>query len=205
VTKAALTFLLTVAVPVAALAQNGAQDGARTPVPAGQQAGFDRIRESDLRADLGLVASDALQGRMSLQPGDDATVQWVAAEFAKAGLAPAARDDKGAPSFLQSVPLVEYRPNAAANFLALSSGGTTQRWQAPQIMGGYRDDVDLTAPLAFAGYGITAPGWAMTIIAGSMPRARSWWCSSMSRRKTIPPRALAAPATPAMPPTASRR
>ncbi|MFC3673071.1 M20/M25/M40 family metallo-hydrolase [Novosphingobium pokkalii] len=161
-TKAALTFLLTVAVPVAALAQNGAQngaqDGARTPVPAGQQAGFDRIRESDLRANLGLVASDALQGRMSLQPGDDATVQWVAAEFAKAGLAPAARDDKGAPSFLQSVPLVEYRPNAAANFLALSSGGTTQRWQAPQIMGGYRDDVDLTAPLAFAGYGITAPG-----------------------------------------------
>jgi hypothetical protein len=43
-------------------------------------------------------------------------------EFAKAGLAPAARDDKGAQS-LQSVPLVEYRPNAAANFLALSSGG----------------------------------------------------------------------------------
>ncbi|PTR13293.1 MULTISPECIES: M20/M25/M40 family metallo-hydrolase [unclassified Novosphingobium] len=152
--QAALTLLLSVALPAAALAQ----DGAGVPVPANQAAGFDRIREGDLRADLGLVASDALQGRMSLQPGDDATVQWVAAEFAKAGLEPAAQDAAGAPSFLQSVPLVEYRPNAAANFVALRSGNATRRWQAPHLVGGYRDDVDITAPLVFAGYGITAPG-----------------------------------------------
>ncbi len=128
------------------------------PVPAAQAAGYDKIREADLRADLTFIASDALQGRMSLQPGDDAAVQWIAAEFAKAGLQPAATDAKGAPSWYQPVPLIEYRPNAAANALTLRIGSTEQSWKAPDVLGGYRDDIDVNAPLAFAGYGITAPG-----------------------------------------------
>lgn len=127
-------------------------------VPASQAPGFEQIREADLRADLTFIASGALQGRMSLQPGDDASVEWVAAEFAKAGLKPAATDANGAPSFLQPVPLIEYRANPAANALTLRIGGVPQSWKAPDIIGGYRDDVDFSAPLAFAGYGITAPG-----------------------------------------------
>ncbi|KUR72333.1 peptidase M28 [Novosphingobium fuchskuhlense] len=128
------------------------------PVPAAQATGYDRIREADLRADLTFIASDALQGRMSLQPGDDAAVQWIAAEFAKAGLQPAATDAKGAPSWYQAVPLIEYRPNPAANALTLRIGTSEQSWKSPDIIGGFRDDVDITAPLVFAGYGITAPG-----------------------------------------------
>jgi Peptidase family M28/PA domain len=128
------------------------------PVPAAQAPGFDRIREADLRADLTFIASDALLGRMSLQPGDDAAVQWIAAEFAKAGLQPAATDATGKPSFFQSVPLIEYRPNPAANTLTLRLGAAQQSWKAPDLIGGYRDDVDLSAPLVFAGFGITAAG-----------------------------------------------
>ena len=128
------------------------------PIPAAQAPGYERIREADLRADLTFVASGALQGRMSLQPGDDASVEWIAAEFAKAGLQPAATDAKGQPSFLQPVPLIEYRGNSAANGLTLRIGTTEQSWKAPEVIGGYRDDVDLTAPLAFAGFGVTAPG-----------------------------------------------
>ncbi len=128
------------------------------PVPAAQAPGFDRIREADLRADLTFIASDALLGRMSLQPGDDATVQWIAAEFAKAGLQPAATDANGKPSYLQHVPLIEYRPNPAANTLTLRIGTAEQSWKAPEISGGFRDDIDLAAPLVFAGFGITAPG-----------------------------------------------
>jgi Zn-dependent M28 family amino/carboxypeptidase len=135
-----------------------AQSAKPAPVPAAQAPGFDRIREADLRADLTFIASDALQGRMSLQPGDDAAVQWIAAEFAKAGLQPAATDAKGAPSFLQSVPLIEYRSNPAANALTLRVGTTEQTWKAPELIGGYRDDIDLSAPLVFAGFGISAPG-----------------------------------------------
>jgi len=127
-------------------------------VTAAQAPGFERIREADLRADLTFIASDALQGRMSLQPGDDASVAWIAAEFAKAGLKPAAIDAKGQPSYLQSVPLIEYRSNPVASALTLRLGTSEQSWKAPDIIGGFRDDVDLTAPLAFAGFGITAPG-----------------------------------------------
>ena len=128
------------------------------PVPAAQTPGYERIREADLRADLFFIASDALLGRMSLQPGDDASVEWIAAEFAKAGLEPATIDAKGQPSFFQPVPLIEYRSNPAANALTLRLGSAEQSWKSPAIIGGYRDDVDLTAPLAFAGFGITAPG-----------------------------------------------
>ncbi len=138
------------------------------PVPTAQAPGYERIREADLRADLTFLASDALLGRMSLQPGDDAAVEWIAAEFAKAGLKPAATDAKGAPSYLQPVPLIEYRSNPAANTLTLRLGSAekseavqslaTQSWKAPEFIGGYRDDVDLTAPVVFAGYGVTAPG-----------------------------------------------
>jgi hypothetical protein len=135
-----------------------AESAKPAPVPAAQAAGYERIREADLRAELTFVASDALQGRMSLQPGDDAAVQWIAAEFAKAGLQPAATDAKGQPSYLQTVPLIEYRSNPAANALTLRLGTTEQSWKAPELIGGYRDDVDLSAPLVFAGFGISAPG-----------------------------------------------
>lgn len=135
-----------------------AESAQHAPVPATQRPGFDRIREADLRADLMFLASDALQGRMSLQPGDDAAVQWIAAEFAKAGLVPAATDAKGAPSWFQPVPLIEYRANPAASALTLRLGSAEQSWKSPEVLGGFRDDIDLAAPLTFAGYGITAPG-----------------------------------------------
>src|SRR5262245_2940050 len=82
----------------------------QAPVPPATRlaAGFTTIREDALRADLTFLASDALQGRMSLQPGDDVAIQWIASEFAKAGLSPAADG-----SFLQAVDLIEYRGDRA--------------------------------------------------------------------------------------------
>lgn len=127
-------------------------------VRAAEKPGFDRIQESELRADLGFIASDALHGRMSLEPGDDASAEWIAAEFAKAGLTPAAADRNGAASFFQMVPIVEYRPSTLDNALTLRARGINQSWRKPDIVGGYRDDFDATAPLVFAGYGISAPG-----------------------------------------------
>src|ERR1700744_4464329 len=70
--------------------------------------GFDSIKEDSLRADLTFLASDALQGRMSLQNGDEVAIAWIASEFAKAGLKPANGD-----SYLQAVPLFEYRGDRA--------------------------------------------------------------------------------------------
>ena len=123
-------------------------------VPAPERVGFQHLRAADLKADLYFLASDALQGRMSLQPGDDAATQWVAAEFAKAGLEPAA----GNASYLQAVPLIEYRGDRDASFVALKRGDTIVQWHAPDVIGAFHDDLEITAPLVFAGYGITAPG-----------------------------------------------
>ncbi|WP_430390798.1 M20/M25/M40 family metallo-hydrolase [Dyella sp. 20L07] len=122
-----------------------------------QSSGLAQIRETDLRADIGFLASDALQGRLSLQPGDDAAVQWIASEFAKAGLKPAATDAQGQPSFLQTVPLIEYRPDAKSTRLALNRGGKTVAWNTPEVSGAFPEDRDVQAPVVFAGYGITAP------------------------------------------------
>jgi Peptidase family M28/PA domain len=130
---------------------------AQTSVPANLQKGFAAITEDDLRRDLTYIASDALQGRMSLQPGDDAAVRWIAEQFAKAGLTPAATDSQGQPSFMQAVPLVEYRSDRNQTSITLTRAGKPNTWKAPAVVGGYRHGLDLTAPVVFAGFGITAP------------------------------------------------
>lgn len=154
--KHSVFVMAVAALALSALASSAV--AAPAPVATTQKPGFDRIREADLRADLGFLAGDGLQGRMSLQPGDEAAIEWVAAEFAKAGLQPAATDASGKPSFRQAVPLIEYRPNTAANSISLKSGTMTLNWKFPDFTGGYKDDLDLAAPMVFAGYGITAPG-----------------------------------------------
>src|ERR1051325_726923 len=134
------------------LAQPTASKRSQQAVPANLATGFNTIREDTLRADLTFLASDALQGRMSLQTGDEAAIQWIASEFAKAGLKPAANG-----SFLQPVELIEYRGDRAQSYVALKRSGSEQQWKYPDALGGYRSDVDVTADVVFAGYGITAP------------------------------------------------
>ena len=132
----------------------GASTFAQTLVPVDRKilAGYDEIREETLRADLTFLSSDALQGRMSLQPGDDVAIQWIASEFAKAGLQPGANG-----SYFQAVPLIEYRADRTQNFVALQRSGSEKQWKFPEVLGGYREDADVTADVVFAGFGITAP------------------------------------------------
>src|SRR5262245_9905891 len=91
------TLLLT----AAALSQNGVDPRIIT--------GFNAINAKNLRADLTFLASDALEGRMSLQRGSEVAIQFIAAEFAKAGLKPLVGD-----SYLQPVELIEYRADPRA-------------------------------------------------------------------------------------------
>lgn len=114
--------------------------------------GFQTITERELRADLTFLASDALQGRMSLQNGDQVAIEWIASEFAKDGLKPAFDG-----SYLQPVPLIEYRADRSQSFVSLKRGGAETKWQAPNANGAYKSDIDLTADVVFAGFGITAP------------------------------------------------
>jgi Zn-dependent M28 family amino/carboxypeptidase len=128
-----------------------------TGIPASESKGFATLNEASLRSDLTYIASDKLAGRMSLQPGDDAAVQWIGDQFSKAGLKPAATGSDGKPSYLQSFELIEYRPDRAASTVTLTRGGQQTVWHAPEAFGLFKQATDITAPLVFAGYGITAP------------------------------------------------
>jgi hypothetical protein len=140
-----------------AIALAVATAGAQTGLPTQQQKGFQAIRQSDLRRDLTYISSDELGGRMSLQPGDEVATHWIADQFAKAGLEPPVKDADGKFGYLQPVPLIEYRPDRDASTLTLTRGGKTTVWHAPQVVGSYKHAVDISAPVIFAGYGITAP------------------------------------------------
>lgn len=126
------------------------------PPPVKEQTGFAAIQQSEMRADLAYVASDRLLGRMSLQPGDDEAMQWIARAFAKAGLKPTGTAT-GLAGYLQPFELIEYRPDREESSITLTRGGKTTVWHTPQAFGAFKHSVDLTAPVVFAGYGITAP------------------------------------------------
>ena len=124
----------------------------RQPVPPTLIPGYQAIQESRLRADLTFLASDALEGRLSLQKGDSTAIEWLVSEFTKAGLKPAVGT-----SYLQPVDLIEYRGDRARGYVTLRRAGTEKRWAFPDAYGSFVSDLDVTAPVVFAGFGITAP------------------------------------------------
>ena len=115
--------------------------------------GFNRIQTSDLRADLTFLSSDALEGRMSLDRGSEVAIQFIAAEYSKAGLKPVTGD-----SYLQPVELIRFLPDPKQTNLVLRRAGKEQRYTfMTDFYGFYPHDVLVSAPVVFAGYGITAP------------------------------------------------
>ncbi len=115
--------------------------------------GFNRIQASDLRADLTFLSSDALEGRMSLDRGSEVAIQFIAAEYSKAGLKPVTGD-----SYFQPVELIRFLPDPKQTNLVLHRAGKEQRYTfMTDFYGFYPHDVSVRAPVVFAGYGITAP------------------------------------------------
>jgi hypothetical protein len=120
--------------------------------PARVQPGYDSIQPSRLKADLTFLSSDALEGRLSLQRGSDVAVQWIASEFAKAGLKPLVGD-----SYLQPVPLIEFSADRAITSLSLTRDGHSEVFHAPDALATFGHEVSLSGRVVFAGFGITAP------------------------------------------------
>jgi hypothetical protein len=121
--------------------------------PARVAPGYDSIQPARLRADLTFLSSEALEGRLSLARGSEVAIQWIAGEFAKAGLQPAAGD-----SFLQAVPLIEYTADRQLTTLAIArEGQPTETFRAPDATSNSANEVALSGQVVFAGYGITAP------------------------------------------------
>lgn len=113
---------------------------------------FAELTETRLKADLTFLTSEPLKGRLSLERGSDVSAQWIVSEFAKAGLKPAANG-----SFLQTVPLQEFRMDAERTAVKLTVNGVTKSYKAPQASGSFPRDIAVQGAVVFAGFGITAP------------------------------------------------
>jgi hypothetical protein len=111
-----------------------------------------RIDVGSLKADLTFLTSRPLAGRLSLQPGSEVAIQWIAAEYAKAGLKPMAGG-----TYIQRVPLIEFFPDRDASSLAIDIHGTHSVASVPDAVITFSEDRDIAADVVFAGYGITAP------------------------------------------------
>src|SRR5258708_25118623 len=111
------------------------------------EAGYESIRASQMKADLTFLASPELEGRLSLQRGSEIAMEWIASEFSKAGIKPV----------IQKVPLIEFRMDPQTSGLTVRASGKTTTYHSPNATGAFPQDASLTAPVVFAGFGITAP------------------------------------------------
>lgn len=136
---------------------------ARQPAPA-------QVSRERMRADLELLASAPLEGRASLTRGAETAARFLATEMRKAGLAPA---DAG--SYLQRFDLVPMRLDRDRSAVMVHHG-TDQPERFVPLAVSFPDparEVDLTADVVFAGYGITAPEFGYDDYAGLDVRGKA--------------------------------
>ena len=122
------------------------------------------IRPEEIRAHIRFLSDSLLQGRAPGTPGYDIAARYVATELEGMGLHPGVSG-----SWFQPVPLQKAVTDAAASSLVLTVNGKEQRladakdyvlstWFAnPAGKGETRADADVSAPVAFVGFGVTAP------------------------------------------------
>jgi hypothetical protein len=120
--------------------------------PARLQTGYDAIQAARLKADLTFLSSDALDGRRSLERGSEVAIQWIASEFAKAGLKPLSGD-----SYLQPVPIIEFNADRDLTTLAITRDGRTETFRLPDAAAVFPHEISVSGSVVFAGFGITAP------------------------------------------------
>jgi Zn-dependent M28 family amino/carboxypeptidase len=112
-----VSFLLIVA-PLPASAQVRRAAPAATP-----------IRERDIRAELGFLASDAMQGRGSGTNNERLAAEYIGSQFRSFGLEPGGdADNAGNKDFVQRVTLESTKFTAPPSF-KVTSGSNTQTWQ----------------------------------------------------------------------------
>ena len=106
------------------------------------------------------LASDRFQGRAPGTPGEAVTVDDLIARFKALGLSPAGEHG----GWTQDVPLVRTQVKPGSTVTVTTHGATRPLVQAQDVYVNTvqgRDEVKVSAPLVFVGYGVHAPerGW----------------------------------------------
>lgn len=109
-----------------------------------------------IRAHAEFLGSDLLEGRATGSRGYELAAAYVAAQFRQYGLTPVSES-----GYLQSVPLVEATVVLPGSTASLKRDNSTINFEFSKdylpSANFFNANASLTAPLAFAGYGIEAP------------------------------------------------
>src|SRR4029079_6682175 len=105
-----------------------------------------------MRAHVKFLASDLLEGRGVGARGGDLATEYIATQFALAGLKPAG--DHG--TYFQNFTLIESTPQSGAQ---ISAGGITLKWMDDFVGVTFQQkpNVEFDADAVFVGHGIVAP------------------------------------------------
>ncbi len=132
-----------------------------------EQAALDRISADSLRANLAFLASDELEGRNTPSPGLDRAAEYIAEQFRRAGLEPAAADH----TFFQVARFDEATPELTGFRLVLRSGEKQVEIPANEARPQTLTALDLadTPVVELPANGIIPPVAGM-VVAGSLDR-----------------------------------
>ena len=129
----------------------------RTPAPEVVTVQEHAAAAQRIRADVGYLADDRRQGRLTGTPGYDQAADHVAQRFAAIGLQPAG--ERG--GWFQSVPLLRAtREPAGARFAIVRDGKRNELRVREQFLPGLSYSVAeaaVEAPAVFVGHGVSAP------------------------------------------------
>jgi Zn-dependent M28 family amino/carboxypeptidase len=124
--------------------------------PAALFAQADQITGERIRAHVKFLSSDLLEGRGVGVRGGEIATEYIASQFAVAGLKPAG--DNG--TFFQKVPLVGSEPEPGVTLTAsIKDQSMSFRWLEDLSGGSYlqQANADFEGDAVFVGHGITAP------------------------------------------------
>ncbi|MGQ0642533.1 MAG: M28 family peptidase, partial [Gemmatimonadaceae bacterium] len=113
----------------------------------------DAITAAKLRADLMFLGGDSFRGRLTNTAENNLALEWIASRFEAFGLKGAAAGSYYQPYNLITATLGD------RNELEIASGGAAVRYGVGSDFYPHRHSVSgsVTAPVVFAGYGISAP------------------------------------------------
>lgn len=147
-TSAFLLFFL-LNVPVA-LADAPPDASTLEPIPAALKDGFAAIDEADLRAWLGFLASDELEGRETGDKGYEVASRFCATVFERLGLEPAG-DDR---TYFQNFDILRREVDAGASVLEVKDSSGAESFSLEGNMAqSTSDDIDWSGRWAFVGFG----------------------------------------------------
>ncbi|HKK07777.1 MAG TPA: M28 family peptidase [Gemmatimonadota bacterium] len=160
----ALVAAAAVALAAAACSSPSTVNGVNVSSAAARD-GMNAIDSTAIRARTAFLGSDFMEGRAPGTRGGRLAAAYIASEFEAMGLRPGADT-----SYFQEVPFIGLTPHPDLTFTSADGRSRYTPGYLDDFVawtGTQRPDVDVSAPIVFVGYGITAPEYDRDDYAGA--------------------------------------